>query len=205
MARTIKLYKLPDKPKTPGIRPLEKRDVPQVCAPPYKQSGAAHAWSITSFCYCCIGTGCSFVQAATVCPASAELSLQLCSACIEALHDNIAVNVLASMALFLHVQILWKSSSGLLACVIGQVIVTQVTRLLSTYLEKYSLIPIFTEEEVEHYLMPVEDVVDSYVVESAGQPTEVTFFVLVILVVSCLLKQACVHLTLGDDTEGMNE
>ncbi|DBB08722.1 hypothetical protein WJX82_007365 [Trebouxia sp. C0006] len=72
MARTIKLYKLPDKPKTPGIRPLEKRDVPQV------------------------------------------------------------------------------------------------TRLLSTYLEKYSLIPIFTEEEVEHYLMPVEDVVDSYVVESAG-------------------------------------
>ncbi len=50
-------------------------------------------------------------------------------------------------------------------------IITQVTRLLSTYLEKYSLIPIFTEEEVEHYLMPVEDVVDSYVVESAGQPT----------------------------------
>ena len=29
MARTIKLYKLPDKPRTPGIRPLEKRDVPQ--------------------------------------------------------------------------------------------------------------------------------------------------------------------------------
>lgn len=45
----------------------------------------------------------------------------------------------------------------------------QVTRLLSTYLEKYALFPVFTEEEVEHYLMPVEDVVDSYVVESAGQ------------------------------------
>lgn len=45
----------------------------------------------------------------------------------------------------------------------------QVTRLLSTYLEKYALSPVFTEEEVEHYLMPVEDVVDSYVVESAGQ------------------------------------
>ena len=29
MARTIKLYKLPDKPSTPGIRLLEKRDVPQ--------------------------------------------------------------------------------------------------------------------------------------------------------------------------------
>lgn len=46
----------------------------------------------------------------------------------------------------------------------------QVTLLLSTYLEKYALRPVFTEEEVEHYLMPVEDVVDSYVVESAGQP-----------------------------------
>ena len=44
----------------------------------------------------------------------------------------------------------------------------QVTRLLSTYLQKYALFPVFTEEEVEHYLMPVEDVVDSYVVESAG-------------------------------------
>lgn len=30
MARTIKLYKLPDAPLTPGIRPMEKRDVPAV-------------------------------------------------------------------------------------------------------------------------------------------------------------------------------
>ena len=45
-----------------------------------------------------------------------------------------------------------------------------MTLLLSTYLEKYALRPVFTEEEVEHYLMPVEDVVDSYVVEAAGQP-----------------------------------
>ena len=53
----------------------------------------------------------------------------------------------------------------------------QVTRLLSAYLEKYSLSPVFTEEEVEHYLTPVEDVVDSYVVESAGQPV-ISLFVL---------------------------
>ena len=46
----------------------------------------------------------------------------------------------------------------------------QVTQLLGAYLEKYALHPVFTEEEVEHYLMPVEDVVDSYVVEAAGQP-----------------------------------
>ena len=30
MARTLKLYKLPDKPKTPGIRALQKKDIPQV-------------------------------------------------------------------------------------------------------------------------------------------------------------------------------
>mmetsp|Transcript_16098 Transcript_16098/g.34830 ORF Transcript_16098/g.34830 Transcript_16098/m.34830 type:complete len:429 (-) Transcript_16098:795-2081(-) len=32
MARTIKLYKLPDQPATPGLRSLEPRDVPQVTA-----------------------------------------------------------------------------------------------------------------------------------------------------------------------------
>lgn len=51
-----------------------------------------------------------------------------------------------------------------------------MTLLLSTYLEKYALRPVFTEEEVEHYLMPVEDVVDSYVVESAGQPMSINNF-----------------------------
>lgn len=80
MARTLKLYKLPDKPRTPGIRPLQKKDIPQV------------------------------------------------------------------------------------------------TRLLSTYLQKYALFPVFTEEEVEHYLMPVEDVVDSYVVESAGIITDLVSY-----------------------------
>jgi glycylpeptide N-tetradecanoyltransferase len=30
MARTIKFYKLPDQPVTPGIRPMEPSDVPQV-------------------------------------------------------------------------------------------------------------------------------------------------------------------------------
>ena len=40
--------------------------------------------------------------------------------------------------------------------------------MLAGYLKKYALGPVFTEEEVEHYLTPVDDVVDSYVVESAG-------------------------------------
>lgn len=31
MALTVKLYKVPDAPKIPGFRPLEERDIPQVC------------------------------------------------------------------------------------------------------------------------------------------------------------------------------
>ena len=32
MARTLKLYKLPDTPLTPGLRPLVRTDVPHVSA-----------------------------------------------------------------------------------------------------------------------------------------------------------------------------
>ncbi len=32
MARSIRLYALPDSPRTPGMRPLEARDVPVACA-----------------------------------------------------------------------------------------------------------------------------------------------------------------------------
>ncbi len=45
----------------------------------------------------------------------------------------------------------------------------QVTHLLSNYLANFELAPVLNEEEVEHFLMPVEGVIDSYVVESAGQ------------------------------------
>lgn len=30
MARTLKLYKLPDQPVTPGLRQMQPKDVPQV-------------------------------------------------------------------------------------------------------------------------------------------------------------------------------
>ncbi len=30
LARTLKLFKLPEEPQTPGLRPLTKQDVPQV-------------------------------------------------------------------------------------------------------------------------------------------------------------------------------
>ncbi|CAK0785601.1 glycylpeptide N-tetradecanoyltransferase [Coccomyxa viridis] len=81
LARTLKLYKLPDQPQTPGLRPLTAQDVPQV------------------------------------------------------------------------------------------------TQLLSQYLSTYELAPIFTEEEVLHYLMPVEGVIDTHVVEDAdGKLTDMLSF-----------------------------
>ena len=42
----------------------------------------------------------------------------------------------------------------------------QVTRLLATYLARFKIAPEFSEGEVEHYLLPVEDVICTYVVES---------------------------------------
>lgn len=41
--------------------------------------------------------------------------------------------------------------------------------LLRNYLARFSIAPVFTEEEVEHYFMPVLDVIDTYVVEAAGE------------------------------------
>lgn len=41
-----------------------------------------------------------------------------------------------------------------------------MTELLREYLSSYQLAPKFSEEEVEHYLLPVSDVIDSHVVES---------------------------------------
>ena len=45
----------------------------------------------------------------------------------------------------------------------------QVTQLLSQYLSTYELAPIFSEEEILHYLMPVDGVIDTHVVEGAGE------------------------------------
>lgn len=44
----------------------------------------------------------------------------------------------------------------------------QVTRLLQRYLGRFKLAPEFSEDEVEHYLLPVDDVICSHVVEAPG-------------------------------------
>lgn len=82
MARTLKLYKLPDRPLTPGVRPMQSVDVPSV------------------------------------------------------------------------------------------------TKLLQEYLTKYALAPLLTEEDVAHWMLPQENVIYSYVVESpfSGEITDLFSF-----------------------------
>eukprot|EP00897_Mesotaenium_endlicherianum_P009862 jgi/Mesen1/8904/ME000537S08297 len=46
--------------------------------------------------------------------------------------------------------------------------VPAVARLLGAYLSQFALAPHFTEADVEHWLLPREDVVDCYVVENPG-------------------------------------
>uniref|UniRef100_A0A6Q2YMN4 Glycylpeptide N-tetradecanoyltransferase n=1 Tax=Esox lucius TaxID=8010 RepID=A0A6Q2YMN4_ESOLU len=46
--------------------------------------------------------------------------------------------------------------------------VARVCALLQGYLEKFHLTPILSEEEVEHWLLPRESVIDTYLVESSG-------------------------------------
>lgn len=46
-----------------------------------------------------------------------------------------------------------------------------MTRLLHSYLATFKLAPQFTEAEVGHYLLPVEDVICTHVVESHSEPS----------------------------------
>ena len=46
----------------------------------------------------------------------------------------------------------------------------QVTQMLLEYLGSFEVAPVFTEEEVLHYLMPVDGVIETHVVEGRGEP-----------------------------------
>jgi len=55
----------------------------------------------------------------------------------------------------------------------------QAYRLLSEYLSKFSLAPVYTAEEFQHWFTPRVDVIDSYVVENYGVVTDfVSFYTL---------------------------
>ncbi|MCL7036829.1 hypothetical protein MKW94_023996 [Papaver nudicaule] len=53
--------------------------------------------------------------------------------------------------------------------------VPAVTRLLRDYLRQFIVAPVFDEDDVEHWLLPTENVVDSYLVESP-ETHEITDF-----------------------------
>ncbi|XP_023346924.1 glycylpeptide N-tetradecanoyltransferase 2 [Eurytemora carolleeae] len=54
--------------------------------------------------------------------------------------------------------------------------VKDVTELLNQYLGRFNLAPIFSESEVEHWFMPKNNIINSYVVETEGKITDFLSF-----------------------------
>jgi len=52
-----------------------------------------------------------------------------------------------------------------------------VTVLLNEFLSRFDLTPIFTEQDVLHWFLPQENIIDSYVVEDPDSPGKMTDFV----------------------------
>uniref|UniRef100_A0A3Q2QJL8 Glycylpeptide N-tetradecanoyltransferase n=1 Tax=Fundulus heteroclitus TaxID=8078 RepID=A0A3Q2QJL8_FUNHE len=51
-----------------------------------------------------------------------------------------------------------------------------VHRLLREYLSQFNLVPAMNEEEVEHWLLPQENIIDTFVVENEGKVTDFLSF-----------------------------
>jgi len=51
-----------------------------------------------------------------------------------------------------------------------------VQKLLNTYLDKFDVAPVFSREDIEHWLIPLDEVVYSYVVEKDNEITEFISF-----------------------------
>lgn len=45
-----------------------------------------------------------------------------------------------------------------------------VHRLLREYLSQFNLVPVMNQEEVAHWLLPQENIIDTYVVEVKNNP-----------------------------------
>jgi len=54
--------------------------------------------------------------------------------------------------------------------------VDSVQKLLNTYLDNYQVAPVFSREEVEHWFLPIDNVVYSYVVEKENKITDFVSF-----------------------------
>uniref|UniRef100_A0A0K0DG70 Glycylpeptide N-tetradecanoyltransferase n=1 Tax=Angiostrongylus cantonensis TaxID=6313 RepID=A0A0K0DG70_ANGCA len=54
--------------------------------------------------------------------------------------------------------------------------ISSAWKLLSEYLKRFCLAPVFTKKEFEHVFTPIEDVVYTYVVETGGKVTDMLSF-----------------------------
>jgi len=52
-----------------------------------------------------------------------------------------------------------------------------VTVLLNEYLGKFDLAPVYTDQDVQHWFLPQENIIEAYVVEKPGSPGTITDFV----------------------------
>merc|ERR1719219_997787 len=52
-----------------------------------------------------------------------------------------------------------------------------VTLLLNDYLGKFDLAPVYTDQDVQHWFLPQENIIEAYVVEKPGSPGTITDFV----------------------------
>ncbi|KAG5681210.1 hypothetical protein PVAND_010666 [Polypedilum vanderplanki] len=54
--------------------------------------------------------------------------------------------------------------------------VPQAFKLLTNYLSKYQLVPLFTEEEFRHWFLPRENIIECFVVENDGKITDLVSY-----------------------------
>merc|ERR1719167_1015118 len=55
--------------------------------------------------------------------------------------------------------------------------VSAVTILLNEFLGRFDLTPVFTDQDVQHWFLPQENIIDAYVVEDPSTPGKITDFV----------------------------
>jgi Myristoyl-CoA:protein N-myristoyltransferase, C-terminal domain len=150
MARTIKLYKLSEETATPGIRPMQQADVPQVLS----------RWLFIVNC-----ANHSTARNGRLLGSRSGHCMVLQSRDCHQWRDRGAELYRLS----------YKHGDGMLACLCcmssasySMPSALQVKQLLDEYLTQFTLAPVLSEAELAHALLPSDDVVSSYVVAAEG-------------------------------------
>lgn len=66
--------------------------------------------------------------------------------------------------------------------------VPAVHRLLKEYLSQFNLVPVMSPEEVQHWLLPQENIIDTFVVEVLHSLNPTACIILVISNMNALIK-----------------